>query len=107
MQGLFWMLSVRQLQKAREQAWLELEPTCTAVASPFSPAALPDVFLPAILHLPQAGEFLRSHGIGVGDAVGICTDENGEQDAQLQCRGHLSGLLAAPAAGWLLFWQAW
>ncbi|KAL4447259.1 hypothetical protein ABPG77_007292 [Micractinium sp. CCAP 211/92] len=28
--------------------------------------------------LEQAAEFLRSHGIGVGDAVGICTDENGE-----------------------------
>ncbi|PSC70511.1 B3 domain-containing transcription factor LEC2 isoform B [Micractinium conductrix] len=28
--------------------------------------------------LEQAGEFLRSHGMGVGDAVGICSDENGE-----------------------------
>ncbi|KAI3428154.1 hypothetical protein D9Q98_006538 [Chlorella vulgaris] len=28
--------------------------------------------------LEQAGEFLRSHGVGVGDAVGICSDENGE-----------------------------
>lgn len=28
--------------------------------------------------LEQAAEFLRSHGIGVGDAVGICTDESGE-----------------------------
>jgi hypothetical protein len=27
--------------------------------------------------LEQAGEFLRSHGVGVGDAVGICTDEHG------------------------------
>lgn len=27
--------------------------------------------------LEQAAEFLRSHGVGVGDAVGICTDENG------------------------------
>jgi hypothetical protein len=27
--------------------------------------------------LEQAGEFLRSNGVGVGDAVGICTDEHG------------------------------
>ena len=32
----------------------------------------------------QAGEFLRSHSIGVGDAVGICTDENGEQARWMQ-----------------------
>lgn len=31
--------------------------------------------------LEQAAEFLRSHGIGVGDAVGICTDESGEPGA--------------------------
>ncbi|KAL4443641.1 hypothetical protein ABPG75_011378 [Micractinium tetrahymenae] len=28
--------------------------------------------------LEQVADFLRSHGIGVGDAVGICTDESGE-----------------------------
>ena len=31
--------------------------------------------------LEQAGEFLRSHGMGVGDAVGICSDENGVLEA--------------------------
>jgi len=28
--------------------------------------------------LEQAGDFLRTHCVGVGDTVGICTDENGE-----------------------------
>jgi hypothetical protein len=27
--------------------------------------------------LEQATDFLRAHGVGVGDAVGICTDQNG------------------------------
>lgn len=44
-------------------------PSLTSVAS----------FLPSPSIHKQAGEFLRSHGIGVGDAVGICTDENGER----------------------------
>lgn len=28
--------------------------------------------------LEQAAEYLRSHGVGVGDAIGICSDERGE-----------------------------
>ncbi|EFN57994.1 hypothetical protein CHLNCDRAFT_142158 [Chlorella variabilis] len=28
--------------------------------------------------LEQAGAFLKAHGVGVGDAVGICSDENGD-----------------------------
>lgn len=45
--------------------------------------------------LEQAAEFLRSHGIGVGDAVGICTDENGEPDLTSVLLGQML-LLCAP-----------
>lgn len=29
--------------------------------------------------LEQATDFLRAHGVGVGDSIGICTGEEGEQ----------------------------
>ena len=35
--------------------------------------------------LEQYGEFLRAHGVGVGDAVGICSDENGASPVMRVC----------------------
>lgn len=48
--------------------------------------------------LEQAGEFLRGHGVGVGDAVGICTDENGESGLLAGClEAGMAGLVGQPA----------
>lgn len=42
--------------------------------------------------LEQAADFLRAHGVGVGDAVGICSDEKGARKGEREKRSG-SGLL--------------